>query len=101
MSDGLKHDTGKTLVGQMFKDFPHALEAVAEVTTYGAKTYGLGSWRGVSVDRYENAEGRHLLAAYKGQERDPESGLRHLAHKAWNALAELQKAIEEEGNKCV
>jgi hypothetical protein len=36
---------------------------------------------------------RHLAAHYGGQEFDPESGLRHLAHARWNlgAIMELTR----------
>jgi hypothetical protein len=36
---------------------------------------------------------RHLLAQAAGEINDPESGLPHAAHAAWNALAVLELSI--------
>jgi len=92
-----KYDTGKPMVGLMKKDFPLALIAVAEVTSYGVRKYNQpGSWRTVenAFDRYEDALGRHDLASHS-ELCCTESGLTHLAHRAWNALATLQLMLEE------
>lgn len=51
------------------------------------KGYLKDSWRNVAPERYEDALMRHMTAHLQGEERDPESGLRHIAHVAWNALA--------------
>jgi hypothetical protein len=67
----------------------------AEVYAYGAKKYAPNSWREVddALDEYTNAMFRHLRSYFKGEERDPESGLRHLAHARWNlgAMMELTR----------
>jgi len=93
----LKYDQGKPLAAIPIKDFGRALEAVSEVGTFGAKKYARSSWKGVenASVRYEDALYRH---AYKSsyEEHDEESGLLHLAHLAWNALAILQLQIEKE-----
>jgi len=91
-----KYDQGKAMVGLMKSDFSKALELVAGVTTYGVEKYKQpGSWRFVdnALDRYEDALGRHDLALHSGEEKDPESGLLHAAHRAWNALATLELII--------
>lgn len=96
-----KYDTGKPTVGLMKQDFHLALIAVAEVTSYGVKKYNQpGSWRtvGNALDRYEDALGRHDLASY-AELCCSESGLTHLAHRAWNALATLQLMLEEFNKK--
>lgn len=86
---GLKYDSGKQLAGILYEDFPHALSGVADVATFGARKYTRNGWRTVpnGLQRYTDAMHRHLLAAAKGEVCDPESGLPHLHHVAWNALA--------------
>lgn len=87
--EGLKHDTGKPIAGIMFEDFPNALSGVCDVATFGANKYKRSSWKTVSDahQRYSDALARHLLAKGKGEVNDPESGLSHSYHIAWNALA--------------
>lgn len=86
---GIKYDSGKQLAGILYEDFPHALSGVADVATFGARKYTRNGWRTVpnGLQRYTDAMHRHLLAAAKGEVCDPESGLPHLHHVAWNALA--------------
>lgn len=87
---GAKFDSGKPLSGCLF-DFPRALNEVAKVATFGAKKYQRGSWQTVpdGETRYFDALARHLIA--RGlEDADPESGISHLAHAAWNALAVLE-----------
>lgn len=97
MTKDMKFDGGKPLAAIPIKDFGRALEAVSEVGTFGAKKYARSSWKGVenAAVRYEDALYRH---AYKSsyEDVDEESGLPHLAHLAWNALAVLQLKLEEE-----
>lgn len=89
---GAKHDAGKVRAGLLVKDFPHALTAVARVATFGAQKYAAHSWKTVpgAEERYHDALHRHTLAKYSGEISDPESGLPHAAHIAWNALALLE-----------
>lgn len=47
------------------------------------------NWRYGDPMTYENALLRHTLAILGGERTDPESGLPHLAHIAWNAMAAL------------
>jgi iron-sulfur cluster repair protein YtfE (RIC family) len=84
LAPGRKDDASKTLAG-LLKDFAPALLDVAEVGTFGAKKYARGNWLKVDngLERYEDALWRHLLQHGK----DPESGLDHRAHAAWNLLA--------------
>ena len=90
-SPGAKLDGDKPLTYLMISGFPHALDAVARVTTFGARKYCPNGWREVSDSdsRYMNALARHLIANAI-DETDSESGLPHLAHVAWNALAVLE-----------
>lgn len=87
--EGLKHDTGKPIAGIMFEDFPNALSGVCDVATFGANKYKRSSWKTVSEahQRYSDALARHLLAKGRGEVNDPESGLSHSYHIAWNSLA--------------
>ena len=42
------------------------------------------------------AAGRHRLKRVR-ETHDPDSGILHLAHEAWNVLAELELALRKEG----
>ena len=94
---GMKYDGGKILAAIPVKDFNLAIKAVAEVGTFGANKYKRSSWKTVpdAALRYEDALVRHQLEKEE-VDYDEESGLLHLAHMAWNALAILQLKLEEE-----
>lgn len=87
---GVKHDTGKPLAA-ILGDFPHALEAIVAVGTYGANKYTRRGWEIVpdAEQRYADAFWRHLLKSCY-EDIDPESGLSHKWHAAWNLLAILE-----------
>ncbi len=87
---GAKDDGGKPIAGVLL-DFSRALEAVVEVGTHGSQKYSRGGWQHVpdGIQRYVDAMMRHLLAC-KREESDPDSGLTHAAHIAWNVLAVLE-----------
>lgn len=88
---GAKLDSQKVMAELTIDGFSRALLAVAEVSTYGAKKYSPGGWQFVpeGEQRYRRAGDRHRLV--RGHEsHDCESGLLHLAHEAWNRLAELE-----------
>ncbi len=89
--DGGKPDTSLLLM------FGKALIAVAEVGTFGARKYSRGGWQHVAdgIPRYTAALLRHLFKSTY-QDRDPDSGLYHLAHAAWNALAILELTIRKD-----
>jgi len=69
------------------------IEQIAEVMTYGATKYNEDprdpNW--VKVEngkhRYYAAMMRHLVADMKGEKLDPDSGLPHLSHFLFNAMA--------------
>lgn len=70
-----------------------ALEELVKVYTFGAKKYEAHSWEaGMKVSRIYAALFRHMLAWWTGEDTDKESGLSHLAHAAWNAIALLTYA---------
>ena len=89
---GIKLDSGKNRLGLVFNGFSNALWKVGEVGTFGANKYTDNGWQSVEngKDRYTDALLRHLFRYFNGEKTDDESGLSHLAHLAWNALAILE-----------
>ena len=94
---GAKLDHGKPRMGLVLLSFSEALVEVAKVGTYGANKYTDSGWIEVpfGVERYTDAMLRHVFAEQQ-ELNDPESGLRHAAHAAWNALARLQLMLLQE-----
>lgn len=102
-----KMDDGKAPVVQGFMNyFPRAIFAVAMVSEYGKRKYNPDSpvfnsgWREVENGqlRYADAEARHRLkSAIEGVYDEGDSGLPHLAQKAWSAMAELERALTDGG----
>lgn len=78
VKEAQKFDGGKTQLDL----FPHeALEEIGKVFTYGAAKYSRMNWRlGMDWSRLYGALLRHLNAWNSGEDKDPESGLPHLAH---------------------
>ena len=89
-SQNFKADAGKPNPLLLETGCPRALLAVTRVLDFGALKYEPHSWQGVEVERYNAAARRHRLARDLGEERDPESGLLHLAHEAVNLLFQLE-----------
>lgn len=94
---GAKLDAGKILADLVIGDFAYALEEVAKVGTHGAQKYTEHGWISVpeGIKRYSNAAKRHYLKRKQGETHDPDSGLPHLAHEAWNVLAVLELMVRE------
>jgi hypothetical protein len=94
---GAKLDAGKPRPALVLGGFVHALKAVTEVGTFGAAKYTDNGWRTVpdGPQRYTDAMLRHWLADPGGLSSDPDSGLAHAAHLAWNALARLELMLAE------
>ena len=67
------------------------VEDIVSVYTAGAKKYGPDQWQNLpdGIRRYKAALLRHLVEFDKGNEIDEETGCRHLAAVAWNAIAML------------
>lgn len=77
---GIKYDQDKT---EYHYFSPIALEKINQILTFGAKKYAAHNWRGGFVwSRPFNACMRHLWAWWRGEDKDPETGLSHLAHAA-------------------
>lgn len=83
----LKADTSKLRYDLIPVD---ALEELTKVYNMGAEKYAAHSWeKGMKMSRIYAALLRHLFAWWRGEDTDPESGLSHLAHVTWNAIALL------------
>ena len=98
---GAKLDAGKLRVGLVLGNFSRALLAVCAVGTFGANKYTDHGWLSVidGINRYSDAFFRHYLARMGGEEMAEDSGLLHLAHEAWNALAQLELYLREQEKK--
>jgi hypothetical protein len=75
---GIKHDGAKPNMSLLD---PHALTELTKVLDFGAVKYAAHNWRqGISKSRLIAAALRHLFAYLSGEDKDPESGLSHVAH---------------------
>ena len=107
-----KNAEGKPRAFQVIQGFALALQAVAEVSTFGyhkhtapareklikdegatpeqaAAATPYNHWQKRSVEPYDDALLRHILARGCGETHASDSKLRDRAHEAWNALAAL------------
>ena len=92
---GAKLDDGKNRMGLVVGGFARALKAVGEVGTFGAVKYSPDGWVDVpdGIARYTDAMYRHLMDEAAGEAVDQQSGLPHLSHACWNALAILELTL--------
>lgn len=75
---GVKHDQEKPDMSLLSSI---AMVKVAEVMTFGKKKYSANNWRGGFVwTRPAAAALRHIFSWLGGEDKDPETGLSHLAH---------------------
>lgn len=74
------------------------IKEVVKVYHFGASKYQPNTWQHLDngYERYKAALFRHLVAYEEGETYDPESGLHHLSHMVWNALAMLYCALRKE-----
>lgn len=106
-SPGAKADSGKNRLGLVLGQFSRSLQAVGEVGTYGANKYTDNGWVEVpnAESRYRDALLRHYFADAAGEVvdkvEDGGSGLEHLAHVAWNALAILDLRIRTKERRAI
>lgn len=78
MESATKHDQEKIPLELLS---PVALNMIGEVMAFGAKKYAAHNWRkGMVWSRLLGAALRHILAYMGGEDKDPESGLSHIAH---------------------
>lgn len=77
---------------------PGALKEIADVLTYGATKYSAHNWAaGTEWSRYYNALRRHLEDWWGGEDDDPETNYKHLAHAGCCLLFLLAYAQEGGG----
>lgn len=79
----------------------NALREVGKVAAFGAKKYGERNWE-ECADRWDwgkliGSALRHTWAWITGEDNDPESGINHLAHGAWNVLTVLELVLAGRG----
>lgn len=68
--------------------FPTAIKGVSIVGTFGAEKYSKNNWKkGLNHTEVVDSLMRHLSSYMDGEMVDPESGLPHVDHVSWNALA--------------
>lgn len=95
MKDAVKHDANKIPVELLPSQ---ALEEIAKVLAFGAKKYDSWNWaKGFKWTRLIGAAIRHLYAFQRGEDKDPESGLSHLAHAGCCVLFLLQHELSKLG----
>lgn len=77
-SAGIKHDSDKVPLDLLS---PIALTEIAKVMSFGRSKYSAHNWRkGIAWCRVIGAALRHILSFLGGEDKDPETGLSHLAH---------------------
>jgi len=82
---GLRHNKGKIRYDLME---PFAIEELAKVFTKGAEKYAPNNWlKGLPWMEVVASLERHVAEFKRGEDFDEETGLYHMAHAAWNALA--------------
>lgn len=91
--EGLKEDAGKLRFDLLP---PDALTELVRVYTVGAAKYAPRDWeQGISFGRVFAALMRHAWAFWRGEENDPEDGIPHMAHAAWNCMALLAYSLRK------
>lgn len=77
-SKGLKYDDKKPPMDLLS---PKAMTEIAKVMGFGAVKYNKNNWKaGIEWSRIIGAALRHIEAFNDGQDKDPETGLSHIAH---------------------
>jgi hypothetical protein len=95
---GAKLDLGKSPVRRgLLEYFPRACLAIADISAFGASKYTWNGWEDVhnGIDRYGDAEVRHICQAAIEGNVSSDSLMLHAAHEAWNALARLELIMRE------
>lgn len=97
-ADGNRYNVGKIPWHLLPWD---AVEEVVRVIQFGAKKYSPRGWEDKPLSYVETAASmtRHTVAWLRGQDRDPETGLHHMAHAACNALFLVAYALRGEKSK--
>jgi hypothetical protein len=84
MSEATKYDAGKPRMELLPAV---ALEEIAKALDFGSKKYTDWNWtKGFKWSRLLGSCLRHLTSYLRGEDKDPESGLSHLAHAGANIV---------------
>lgn len=71
-----------------------ALWVVARIFGFGASKYAERNWEnGLKWSSSKAAMDRHMALWWAGEDKDPESGLPHIAHVAWHGLVLLSHVL--------
>lgn len=74
------------------------LEEMARMYEFGNRKYEKDNWKkGFPYSTLYSAAMRHLTAFWKGENDDPESGMSHLTHAAWNMWTLLWLVRNDKG----
>lgn len=91
LNEGLKFDDNKLPLELLPTQ---ALEEIAKVLAHGREKYAAWNWaKGFRWSRLIGAALRHLYAWARGEDKDPESGISHLAHLGCCVVFLLQHEI--------
>lgn len=83
---GSRFNNGKSPLS-MVLEANKAIHGCADVLSFGAKKYARGNWhKGLSHTEICDSMLRHLSSYLSGQDKDEESGLRHVDHVLCNAI---------------
>lgn len=98
---GLRKDEGKQRTDLLPTD---SLLELGKLYEMGSKKYADRNWeRGMPWSKVYGPLTRHLFKWWCGEDRDSESGLSHMTHVAWNAIAlmtyELRQIGTDDRNK--
>jgi hypothetical protein len=92
---GVKFDMGKLPLALLPIE---SIEEVAKVLRFGADKYTDWNWAtGFKWSRLYSATLRHLFAHMKGENKDPETGISHLAHAGANVLFLIYHELHKQG----
>jgi hypothetical protein len=95
MNGGIKFDNEKAQLHLLSVD---AMEEIGKVLTFGAKKYDAHNWRkGFIWSRILSSLLRHIFAWMRGEDKDPETGLSHLAHAGCCIMFLLEFEIRKIG----
>lgn len=94
---------GKVPIELVDTGFPHSLWELAKVLGWAAdnKGYKPNDWKCLPDAKiaFQAAASRHRMKPLLGEEFDPESGLHHKVHEAFNVLAELELLLSGKLNE--
>lgn len=94
----MKHDSGKDPVELVPASF---IREISKVLAHGAQKYERNNWtKGLPWTRILGSTLRHIYAWASKEDKDPESGLPHLAHAATNIMflmtwSKTRKALDD------